>query len=632
LFRDGEKTPLQSRKSLPIGWRLSLHIAAMGSLLCLSVLLSLLPFQYGRVEQEAITEARILAEAVSAIYQRLGPGEPKDFARKLLLRVARTPHISVVNVYDERGIVRYSTDSRELGKHYAFRLGVIREENTLTVSHVAIDSSSGIGSVSVLIDRDLMLLSTHRLFAQVGMGLLGVICILSFLVKGLAERLVSSRLGRLMNFIEDAEKGSFLIRAEVDRNDEIGHVIVGFNQLLGVITQIEARALEKEHNLQDAEAQKHMRLKLEETLFKLERSNERLNGKVQAQELLMEAAHRLGGTLQRESVVERLANLVQEKLAWPQFAVFLMETKNQDRFALKLVAAIGISKDIISLHSQVLIGEGITGIVAQTGAPLIIANLEKEKSLKLWEPQNREADSQEFGKTGSLMAVPMIHKGRVLGVFVFLHPKINIFDKEHVDLISALGAQTALAIINAELYETTLELATSDPLTGIMNRRAMVRQIEYELTRTQRFNTDLALLLVDVDHFKAYNDRMGHVLGDVALKEIANALKESIRKVDTVARFGGEEFCVILPQTSEKAACEVANKLCESVRALKLRGAEKQELGHLSVSVGIAVIPGNADILDREDILTDLIAAADQALYEAKGLGRDRFMVNRHFI
>jgi GGDEF domain-containing protein len=76
----------------------------------------------------------------------------------------------------------------------------------------------------------------------------------------------------------------------------------------------------------------------------------------------------------------------------------------------------------------------------------------------------------------------------------------------------------------------------------------------------------------------------------------------------------------------------VANKLCESVRALKLRGAEKQELGHLSVSVGIAVIPGNADILDREDILTDLIAAADQALYEAKGLGRDRFMVNRHFI
>lgn len=609
-----------------------MHVAGMGSILCLGVLLSLLPFQYGRVEQDAITEARILAEAVSAIYQRLGPQEPKDIARKLLLRVARTPHISVVNVYDTQGIVRYSTDSRELGRYDVFRPGVTREDNQLTVTHIVSNSKSGIGSVSVFIDRDLMFLATHRLFAQVGIGLFAVILILSFLVKGLAERHVSARLGRLMHFIEDAEKGSFLIRAEVDRNDEIGHVIVGFNQLLGVITQIEARSLEKEHSVQDAEAQKNMRLKLEETLFQLERSNERLNSKVQAQELLMEAAHRLGGTLQRESVVEGLVKLVQEKLTWPQFAVFLLETKNQDRHFLRLVGTLGISKDIIAPQTQVLIGEGVVGIVAQTGAPVIMGNLEKEKKLKLWESSDRNAFPSELGKAGSLMAVPMIHKGRVTGVFLFLHPEVNIFDKEQVDLIAALAAQTALATINAELYETTLELATSDPLTGILNRRAMVRQIEYELTRTQRFNNDLALLLVDVDHFKAYNDRMGHVLGDIALKEIANALKSCIRKVDTVARFGGEEFCVILPQTNEKAASEVAHKLCEAVRALKIRGAEKQELGHLSISIGIAVIPGKADILDREDVLTDLIAAADQALYEAKRLGRDRFLVNHNFI
>ncbi len=632
MFRDSEKDSTHNRKSLPIGWCLSLHVAGMGSLLCLSVLLSLLPFQYGRVEQDAITEARILAEAVSALYQRLGPQEPKDFARKLLLRIARTPHISVVNVYDQNGIVRYSTDSRELGKYYAFRLGVIKEENHLTVSHMASDSSSGIGSVSVLIDRDLMLLSTHRLFVQVGVGLLVMIFILSFLVKGLAERLVSSRLRRLMHVIEDAEKGSFLIRADVDRNDEIGHVIVGFNQLLGVITQIEARSLEREHNAQDAQVQKNMRLKLEETLFQLERSNEKLNSKVQAQELLMEAAHRLGGTLQKESVVERLVHLIQEKLSWTQFAIFLMENKNHDRQNLKLAAEVGISSDVIARQSSILIGEGFVGIVAETGAPLIVGNLEKEKTLKLWEAPGQKMTDLDFGKNGSLMVVPMLHKGRVVGVFAFLDSKNNVFDKEHVDLISALGAQAALAIINAELYETTLELATSDPLTGIMNRRAMVRQIEYELTRTQRFKTDLALLLVDVDHFKAYNDRMGHVLGDVALKEIAGALKHSIRKVDSLARFGGEEFCVILPQSSEKAACEVANKLCEVVRGLKLRGSEKQELGHLSVSIGIAVIPGEADLMDREGVLTDLIAAADQALYEAKGLGRDRFMVNHRFI
>jgi len=612
-----------SQRSLPIGWRLSLHVAGIGSILCLTVVFAMLPFQYTRVEREALTEARILAEAVSMMYQRLGNVEPKDDARKLLLRVARTPHIAMVNIHDSEGFVRYSTDSRELGKLYPIRLGVISEDNMITVSQ---------GSASVVIDRDLMLADTHRLFAQVAIGLMAVIFILSFLIKGLIERLVSARLSRLMNLIENAEQGSFLIRAEVDRYDEIGHVIVGFNQLLGLITQIEARSLEREHHAINAEADREIRLKLEETLFQLESSNQRLNRKVQAQVLLMEAAHRLGGTLKRESIVERLIELVQEKLSWPQFMVFLRDTKNQDKAILRMVASLGISEQVISPNTKIDMGEGVAGLVAQTGAPLVVANLEKEKNLELWRIPNQTTSIHELSKTGSLMAVPIIHKGRVLGVFIFLHPQVNKFDSDDVALMSALGAQTALAIVNAELYETTLELATSDPLTGVMNRRAMVRQIEYELTRAQRFGTELALLLVDVDHFKAYNDRMGHVLGDVALKEIASALKNSIRKVDSLARFGGEEFCVILPQAGELAAREVAHKLCGAVRALKLRGVEKQELGHLSVSIGIKLIKNLPSVIDMENAMTDIISAADQGLYEAKRLGRDRYIVNQQQI
>lgn len=612
------------KKSLPIGWHLALHVAGIGSILCLTILLSLLPFQYGRVEQESITEARILAEAVSAIYQRLGKDQPRDYARRLLLRVARTPDIALVNVMDPKGIVRYSTDSRELGKQEELRVGVSREENEIVVTHVVSDAASEIGGVTVVIDRDLMLGDTHRLFAQVGIGLCIMIILLSVLVKGLVERLVTSRLAKLMGLIENAEQGSFLIRAEVDRSDEIGHVIVGFNQLLGVITQIEAKHLEKEHSLEDAELQRSMRIKLEETLYQLERSNERLNSKVQAQELLMEAAHRLGGTLKREAVVERLISLVQEKLSWPQFAAFLIEGKQQERQCLKLVASYGLSKDGLVSNAKIGIGEGIIGIVAQTGAPVVIGNLEKEKRLELWSFQ--DGSLMQAKKTGSLMTVPMIHKGRVIGVFMFCHPNTGVFDPDDVTLISALGAQTALAIVNAELYETTLELATSDPLTGVLNRRAMVKQIEYEIARAQRFGTKMALLLVDVDHFKAYNDRMGHVLGDVALKEIARVLKENVRKVDTLARFGGEEFCVILPQADLRAAREVASKLCDAVRGLKLRGVEKQELGHLSVSIGIAMVSAEALDLDSESVITDIIALADSALYEAKRLGRDRFI------
>lgn len=613
------------KKSMPLGWRLSLNVALISTILCLTVVLPLLPFQYGRVEQNSIAEAKILAEAVATIYQRLFNDQPHDYARRLLLHVARAPHIAMVNVMDPRGIVKYSTDSRELGKLYNLRYGMTRQDNELLITHVVSEADSNIGGVSVVIDRDLMLSDTHRLFAQVGIGLLLMIIILSVLVKGLVERLVTSRLAKLMGLIENAELGSFLIRAEVDRNDEIGHVIVGFNQLLGVITQIEARQLEREHNVEDAEVQRNIRLKLEETLFQLERSNESLKERVQAQDLLMEAAHRLGGTLKREAVVERLIALVQEKLSWPQFAVFLVEGKSQEKQYLRLVAAYGMHKEGFLLNAKVDIGEGMIGIVAQTGAPILIGNLEKEKRLKVLEYQDR-ALLAPVKRTGSLMAVPMIHKGRVIGVFIFAHPNAFVFDPDDVTLISALGAQTALAIVNAELYETTLELATSDPLTEVLNRRAMVKQIEYEIARAQRFNTQVALLLVDVDHFKAYNDRMGHVLGDVALKEIAKALKDNIRKVDSVARFGGEEFCVILPQADIAAAREVASKLCAAVRGLKIRGVEKQELGHLSVSIGIAMISGETKDLDRANAVTDIIAVADRALYEAKRLGRDRFV------
>lgn len=617
------------KKALPIGWHLSLHVVIIGTILCLTVVIGLLPFQYGRVEQDTITEAKILAEAVSAIYQRLGDDQPEDYARRLLLRVARMPHITLVNVMDNEGYVRYSTDSRELGRQYESSGGVIRDDADLVVTHVTSDVASKVGSVRVVIDRDLMFGEIQRLFGQVGVGLCLVIIVLSILVKGLVERLVTSRLTKLMTLIENAEQGSFLIRAEVDRTDEIGHVILGFNQLLGVITQIEARHLEKEHSFKDAEVQKNMRLKLEETLSQLERSNERLNGKVQAQDLLMEAAHRLGGTLKRESVVERLSALVQEKLSWPQFAVFLIEGPVEKQY-LKQATSYGLTKENAPMHAKLEIGDGIVGIVAQTGVPVVISNIEQEQRLKLWEFQDRFLPTVEVKRTSSILAVPMIHKGRVIGVLMFGHPNTGFFATDDITLISALAAQTALAIVNAELYETTLTLATSDPLTGVLNRRAMVKQIEFEVARAQRFKTKVALLLVDVDHFKAYNDRMGHVLGDVVLKEIARALKESIRKVDTIARFGGEEFCVILPQADNKAAREVAAKLCEAVRGLKLRGVEKQELGYLSVSIGINVVSGDEDDLDKEDVVNDIIAVADLALYEAKRLGRDRFVEGVH--
>jgi diguanylate cyclase (GGDEF)-like protein len=130
--------------------------------------------------------------------------------------------------------------------------------------------------------------------------------------------------------------------------------------------------------------------------------------------------------------------------------------------------------------------------------------------------------------------------------------------------------------------------------------------------------------MIDVDHFKQYNDRMGHLLGDDALRAVADVLKSSVRKVDAVARFGGEEFCVVLPRTDEAAGLEVAEKLLRAVRGVDVPGASAQPLGRLSISVGVAVFPNDMPPASEEPAAKVIVDVADHAGYEAKRGGRDR--------
>jgi diguanylate cyclase (GGDEF)-like protein len=270
-------------------------------------------------------------------------------------------------------------------------------------------------------------------------------------------------------------------------------------------------------------------------------------------------------------------------------------------------------------------GEGITGLVAQNGTPIVVSNLASDSRIKVWHNIKKLDHVPDFLKYGSMLSVPMLYQGRVVGVMDFFYPQLNAFDEDDTTLLNALGALVATAVVNADLYEATLELATSDPLTGLLNRRAMERLLDNEIARSQRFSTPLSVLLIDVDNFKAFNDRLGHLLGDEVLKAIANLLKRSVRRVDAVARFGGEEFCVILPQSAHQAAMDVANKLLEMVRSMDFAGASDQPLGRMSISIGVAIYPEHANHFeDGKNVVHDLMRMADAALYEAKKLGRDR--------
>ena len=173
------------------------------------------------------------------------------------------------------------------------------------------------------------------------------------------------------------------------------------------------------------------------------------------------------------------------------------------------------------------------------------------------------------------------------------------------------------AVKLAESFEALRQLATRDELTGLLNRREFDRIIEEEQERARRFSDPLSLLMIDVDHFKAINDSHGHPVGDIVLREIARRMGTRIRTIDKVARFGGEEFAVLLVQTDRPAAVEVACRICAEIEREPVIASPDLAI-RVTASVGVALLPD-----DAEDA-AGLVAAADKALYEAKGAGRNR--------
>jgi diguanylate cyclase (GGDEF)-like protein len=169
-------------------------------------------------------------------------------------------------------------------------------------------------------------------------------------------------------------------------------------------------------------------------------------------------------------------------------------------------------------------------------------------------------------------------------------------------------------------HTRTRRLASTDGLTDLCNHRTFQERLLQEVNRANRYNRPLSLLMIDVDHFKLYNDTFGHPQGDLVLQDIARLLKESSRTSDTVARYGGEEFALVLPETDHVSAEKLANRLREQVEQHHFPGQERMPEGTLTVSIGVAMhtFTGTKEALLR---------AADAALYTAKRAGRNRVCV-----
>jgi diguanylate cyclase (GGDEF)-like protein len=280
---------------------------------------------------------------------------------------------------------------------------------------------------------------------------------------------------------------------------------------------------------------------------------------------------------------------------------------------LVLKAAIGLPVNSEQV-ARARVGEGIAGQVIESGQPLVVANAAGAGE--------SGADAKRDYKTGSFISYPIGMPGRKIGV-LNLTDKTNgkAFDDVDLSLLDLVGPQIAIALERAEWQDRATQfqlMSITDPLTGLLNRRYLEERLTEELNRSLRYNYSMSCLMIDIDDFKRYNDLNGHQAGDAALKITAHCLKAALRSADVACRYGGEEFCILLPQTSLTEAGVIAERMRKRVAETVFPYGKSQPLGVVSISVGISTFTREVDNAEK------IIATADRALYRAKHGGKNR--------
>ncbi len=222
---------------------------------------------------------------------------------------------------------------------------------------------------------------------------------------------------------------------------------------------------------------------------------------------------------------------------------------------------------------------------------------------------------------GAVMA-PVVYRNVLLGM-VIIGDKFNHkpFSGWELKLFSLLTNFMAVALSNAKIYTHLERVSLTDPLTGLFNRRYFENYLHKELARAERFNRPFSLVMMDIDNFKNFNDQLGHPAGDSLLKSIADIMAETARTSDIITRYGGEEFCIILPEITPDGAKIFSERLRHIIHAHPFENRNVQPEGRITISMGTASYPKNAQRVE------DLIKKADTALYHAKRKGKNRVVV-----
>ncbi len=350
---------------------------------------------------------------------------------------------------------------------------------------------------------------------------------------------------------------------------------------------------------------------------RLEFENKRLLANLQSEKEKLETMLQIGRAMSSILNLEELARFIVKSIANVLKAkVCSLMLLDDEQEVLTIKAAIGLD-DFVKKTTKVKLGQSISGWVAKEGEPVLVTDIEKDMKFG-------RTNMPKY-KTKSLLCIPLKSKDVVLGVINVADKKTagpnDVFGEEDLNFLAVICNYAAIAIENAQLYGEVRNLAITDGLTTLYNHRYFQTELEGEVARVQRYPHPLSLIMFDIDSFKEFNDTYGHPMGDMILSQIAKAIKQNVRKVDTACRYGGEEFAVILPETKLKEATVVAEKIRKSVEELRFDTGKNRKKQKMTISGGVVQLkPGMKK--------NELVTYADESLYHAKSSGKNRICVH----
>lgn len=605
-------------RDLPIRRKLVAAFAlTTGGALALAVAI-LVAADLARAREEARAQLRAAADLIGANTSAAIAFRDPRAAAETLATLRAIPDVTDATLYDAAGSVfaRYARSpgtARDAGADASHQ-----DHGHVRIGHEIHLDGRRLGSLVLHSDLRTFYAALRRdVLVTVGVALLAFA--VSLLLALRLQRVISVPLLRLAGLVQQVSReADYALRAPLDGDDEIGQLARGVNEMLETVQRRDRELAEHQRDLETQVAAR---------TAELERINERLT---------TELAERARAETRLKEAHAELARHHRE-----------LEVLAEMNDRLQVCRALDEVGPILAIYGPRLF-PGTTGSVHRFDA-----DSARVEELARWgentaRPLARSDDCWALRRgrmhavvrpgvelvcphvgdalpAGGYLCVPLLAQGAVMGLLHLRFARTPAADggdsvRNLEPLALSAAERISLAVASLELQARLREQSVRDPLTGLYNRRYMEESLLRESARAARGGTPMAVAMLDLDHFKAFNDRHGHEAGDALLRAVGASLQESTRSEDVACRFGGEEFTLILPGADVDAARRRAEEIRERVRTLAVRH-QGRRLEPVTLSIGLAVQPQHGATPEA------LVGAADRALYAAKEAGRDRVEV-----